>query len=264
MDLAHWGFDRWPFSHPRATGFRTVGVAHEEALARLLFLVDERRRCGWLVGSAGTGKSCLFRQVKSYAERHGRCCLSIDTTAIGDADIATQLECQLLADRGDINSPSQSWSHVQQCFLNLALVGQPIVVLLDQFDLAINDAPLAACRLMSLADSTGAELTLLLSTRGPLTSRELLDRVDLTVELNAWSSDETNRFVKDAMRTAGATQEIFLPSAIATLQEVTHGIPRNVVQMCDLSLLAAMNDNRQQIDADLVEAIASELPRHVV
>src|SRR6476660_546984 len=133
MDLAHWGFDRWPFQHARATSFNSVGAAHDEALARLLFLIDERRRCGLLIGGTGTGKSCLFRQVRSYAERKGRCSLAIDATGMDAAELAWQLECQLLVDDNHA-SPIRSWSQIQQSLSNHRLVGQPVVVLLDHFD----------------------------------------------------------------------------------------------------------------------------------
>lgn len=259
MDLAHWGLQRWPFQHLGAAEFHTAGAVHEEALARLMFLVDERRRCGLLVGESGTGKSCLFRQVQSYSERQGRCCLAINAAGIGADDLAWQAECQLLADCDETTTPVQSWARIRQRFSQLAMVNQPVVILLDDFDRAESDAAMAAFRLMNLADQLNSEITVLIAARRSLASRELMDLVELVVELNPWTGDETAHFVTEMLRTAGAQREIFSPSAMRSLQTVTRGNARDVVRMCDLSLLAAINDRRKQIDAALVQAVATEL-----
>lgn len=256
MDLAHWGFDHWPFQHSTTSDFSSAGSPHDEAMARLLFLIDERRRCGLLVGNSGTGKSCLFKQVRSYAERRGRCCVGIDLAGLTGLELALQLENELSAGHGP---SSQAWSRIQDSLLNLKLVGQPLLILLDHFDLATTDVPLATIRLLNLAEATGAELTLLLASRGKLASSDLMDRIELTVELTEWSCDETTRFVQQTLQSAGAQDQIFSPSAMATIHQVTHGVPRAVVRMCDLTLLAAINDNVRLIDTPLVEGVSSEL-----
>ena len=264
MDLAYWGFGRWPFQRQRAVNHSGLGASHEEALARLLFLVDERRRCGLLTGAAGTGKSCLLRRVMSYAQRRGRFCLNIDATGVGATELAWRIAEQLLTDCEPDATPAHCWSLIQQQLANQTLVGQPVVGLVDHLHLAEAGATVSLRRLMTLAESSGAHLTLLIAARNSSSTAELRDDIELSVELTGWSLDETSRFITDSVHTAGATSEIFSPESISAVHEITRGIPGEVVRVCDLSLLAAMSDGRCEVDAEIVEAAIAELdPRRM-
>ncbi len=76
MYLSYWGLAESPFRASLDARFFHQGLAHEEALARLHFLVDEQRTLGLLVGASGSGKSMLLemfaRQLHAPA-RNGRC-----------------------------------------------------------------------------------------------------------------------------------------------------------------------------------------------
>ena len=119
-------------------------------------------------------------------------------------------------------------------------------------------------RLMNLAESLGADLTVLIAARNSSSVADLRDDIELSVELTGWSLGETSQFIADSLLAAGSTSDIFSPRAIAEVHAITQGIPGDVVRICDLSLLAAMSEGRREIDAQIVEATAAELaPRHL-
>ncbi len=61
LPLKHWGLERWPFrSTPGWHQFYPT-AGHNEALARIEYLVDGRRRLGVLLGESGVGKSLVLR-----------------------------------------------------------------------------------------------------------------------------------------------------------------------------------------------------------
>jgi general secretion pathway protein A len=265
MDLAYWGFRRWPFQRQRTVDQPGLGASHEEALARLLFLVDEHRRFGLLTGVAGTGKSCLLRRVKSYAERRGRVCLEVDATGVAAGELAGRIAEQFPVDCEPGATPARCWSLIQRELANQALVGRAVVAIVDHFDPAEPGGAAQLLRLMNLAESLGTELTLLVAARSPISNVDLRenfdlrDNVELSVELTGWSLAETGRFITETLRTAGAVSDIFAPDSVAAIHEITAGIPRDVVRVCDLSLLAAMSEGRLEIAAETVKAAAAEL-----
>jgi len=258
MDLAYWGFSRWPFQRQQAADSSIVGASHEEGLARLLFLVDEHRRCGLLSGATGTGKTCLFRRAASYARRQGKWCLEIDATGLDADELAWRMADQLLADCSSNMTPGRCWTLIQQQLANQALIGQPVVAVIDNLDHAERGSSLAIRRMMNLAESSGAELTVLIAARGQLPDSSLSAEIELSVELTGWSQEETSRFVTTSLRAAGTTIEIFSADAIIVVQEITQGNPKSVIQVCDLSLMAAMSDDRHHVDAQVVEAATAE------
>ena len=81
MDLSYWGFQRWPFDRTFAQDRFYSSPIHEEAFARLLFLVEEFRRSGLLTGPAGTGRPI-------YCE----CCTNARNVSGGWLFVATRRE----------------------------------------------------------------------------------------------------------------------------------------------------------------------------
>lgn len=262
MDLAFWGFRHWPFDRSTCGHQPFVGARHEEAFARLMFLIEERRHCGLLCGAAGTGKSCLFRQVHQKAFRLGRQCVRLDATGLDGTELAFRVASDCQADVDENDSSARIWSRLHTHLSSLSLVKQPLVVLIDHFDLVDFSCSQSLRRMIDLAEATDADLTLLLACRERFTAPLLLDAVELHVELSAWSEDETAQFMWDAMRKAGSTEAIFTADAIQTIHSITRGNPAKVVWLCDLAMLAALSENRRRIDSSVVQSAAMELSPH--
>lgn len=259
MESTFWGFSRKPFQRQFVVDDSCVGEIQNEALARLLFLIDQRRRFGLLTGAAGTGKTRLFRQLSSYARRQGRWCIEIDATGMGPDELTWQIADQMLTDCEAGAPPSRCWTLIQQQLASRAVVGQPVVTLVDNLELLEANGSRVLQRLRNLADSVGADLTVLMSTRSAEQSGAVLDDVELTVELAGWSPPETTRFVTDSLSSVGARTDVFTPDAIAVVQEVTQGVPADVVRVCELSMLAAMVHDRHDVDATIVQDVIAEL-----
>ena len=259
MDLSFWGFRHWPFARSVSERQLFVGAAHEEACARLLFLIEERRRCGLLSGATGTGKSCLLRQVQSAAMRLGRLCVRLDATGLDASEFAWQIADGCHTECRVSDSSAQIWSSLQVRLSGLAVVGQPVVLLIDHFDLVEFGCGQILRRLMQLTNSTGADLTILIAARERFTAPLLLDVVELHVELTAWSESETSRYIADSLHRAGARETIFTTDAVSTIHRHAHGNPARVAWLCDLALLAAMSGDQRRVTAHVVNAATKEL-----
>lgn len=259
MDLAYWGFAHWPFQSRRHGNLSPHGAAQDEAFARLLFLIDERRQVGVLTGAAGTGKSCLLQLAKTYSQRHGHRSLVINATGMGASDFAESIADGTLGGDEIDAAPSRCWSRIQQELRALALINQPATILIDHFDLAAEPLAASVRRLSHLSAQAEAELTILIAARDLKPASDLRDEVDLCVELTGWSAHETSQFIGDRLKAAGASTTIFLPDAVGHVHALTGGNPAQVIRICDLALLATMNDGLHQVDATIVEAAVAEL-----
>jgi general secretion pathway protein A len=79
--LSYWGLRESPFRGTLDPRWFYQSATHEEALARLNFLVDERRRMGLLLGEPGIGKSLLLEYFARSLRRAG--CQTILTSIVG-------------------------------------------------------------------------------------------------------------------------------------------------------------------------------------
>ena len=71
MYQSHWGLDETPFRTRLDPRFFYESPTHEEALARLHFLVDYQRRLGLLIGRPGSGKSFLLEVFAGELRERG-------------------------------------------------------------------------------------------------------------------------------------------------------------------------------------------------
>ena len=72
MYQTHWGLRETPFRTCLDPRFFYQSPTHEEALARLHFLVEQNRRLGVLLGEPGSGKSLLLEVFAAEGRRDGR------------------------------------------------------------------------------------------------------------------------------------------------------------------------------------------------
>ena len=94
MYQAYWGLREPPFRGNLDPKSFYQSPTHEEALARLNFLVEQHHRLGLLIGPGGSGKSLLFEVFAQQLRRQGR---SVAKLSLLDVEPAEMLS--LLADR---------------------------------------------------------------------------------------------------------------------------------------------------------------------
>ncbi len=259
MNLANWGFHHWPFDRTFAADRFFSGSLHDEAMARLLFLVEESRRCGILSGPAGSGKTFLLKLVQQRAERMGRMTVQCEATGLDGRELIGQIAtgCHIPCDADA--TPARIWNGLQTCFAGLALIRQPLVVTIDHFDAVDFTCQQVIRRLHQVSDSVGLKLTILLATREQIAITGLQEINELRIATAPWTMAETSHFIRTAVERAGCMQKLFTDEAVAFIYEATRGIPWSVTSICHLCLLAAQVHDASIVTLQIVEATAHEL-----
>jgi general secretion pathway protein A len=90
--------------------------------------------------------------------------------------------------------------------------------------------------------------------------RQLAQRIRLRFHLPALSSAEMSAYILHRLEVAGSQgREIFAPATFEIIYRYTGGVPRLVNTLCDTSMLAAYNGNRDHITVEDVQAAIMEL-----
>ena len=87
MYASHWGLRESPFRNCTDPHCFYQSPTHEEALARLHFLVEQHRRLGLLLGPEGSGKSFLLEVFAGQFRRSGRPAAKVNLLAIEPAEL---------------------------------------------------------------------------------------------------------------------------------------------------------------------------------
>ena len=262
MYANYWGLTEIPFRNTLATRWFYQSPAHEEALARLLFLVENHRRCGVLSGAAGTGKSLLLAVLGSEAVRTGGAIAHIDLFGRSSQEMLWEIVAELRVPAGPDDAPHRLWRKLHDHILANRYSRSPLVLLLDHLDRAHADCVGVVERLQHLSSGGDTGLTLILGVRDERAAAfapVLREISDLRIELLALDRTETQHYVETLLTRAGAAESFFEPSAINRLFEETHGVPRHLNRLCDLALLAGMADHATRIDETIVAAASEEL-----
>ena len=259
MDLAYWNFRHWPFERTYAVDRFYSSPLHEEALARMLFLVEESRRSGILVGPSGSGKTYLLKLVQQRSERLGRLTVRCDATGLGGDELISHVAAACHAVIDPDSTPSRVWSELGERFSALMYIHHPIVIILDHFDQMDVRAQQTVCRLRQIADTIGVKLTLIVSSREQQLIPNLMDLMELRTDLAYFSLDDVKQFIQFALLKAGSASNHFTEESFNAIYEISKGVPTTVISLSNLALLAAMGSSSRLVTTDVVEAAAFEL-----
>lgn len=262
MYEAHWGLRDKPFQtrlDPRAY---VPCPAHEEALARLDWLVAGRRRLGLLLGQSGSGKSLLLELAAVHERAAGH-----DVAVVNLAGLSPHEFLAALAGGWRLN-PERSATFVELW----RMIGDhlaanrwrrvPIAALLDDADEADPAVLEQVSRLCRCEPANEACLTIVLAARPEQVQRfgdRLLDLVELRIDVWPWDQADVERFIERSLARQGRASPAFTPEAIERLHLLAEGSVRRLVLLADLSLLAAAGQQLKLVDAHTVESVYEEL-----
>ena len=262
MYQTHWGLRESPFRGCLDPQLFYQSPTHEEALARLRFLVDQRRRLGLLMGPAGSGKSLLLSVFAEQLKRDGRPAARLSLLGVESGEMLWQLAAGLQTHPDPGGSIARLWRTVIDRLAEFRYQQLDAVVLFDDADRA---SPAVADQVTRLAQhdlSPEARLSIILAGGREQMGRlgePLLDLAELRIDVAPWQPTDTADFLSASLAQAGRDTPVFAEPAVARLHELSHGIPRRISQLADLSLLAGAGAELQEINADVVESVYHEL-----
>ncbi len=262
MYQSHWGLDRQPFRGRLDLHFFHESPTHEEALARLHYLVEEHRRLGLLMGTTGSGKSLLLEVVAKRLRRVGVPVARTNLTAIEPAEFLWQLAAALGINPAPSVTGARLWQRLTDRIIEHRYQQLPTVLLLDDADQAATGVLDQVVRLAQFDPVPQSRLTIVLAGRHQRIGRigaRLLELAELRIDVEPWEATDTAEYLNLSLQRAGRDAPVFAERALTRLHELTDGVPRRVNQLADLSLMAGAGRGLPQVDAETVESVHHEL-----
>jgi general secretion pathway protein A len=257
--LQFYGLKEKPFGATPDPRFLYLAPSHREALAQLVYGVQEKKGFLVLTGEVGTGKTTLLHALLGRFDANTAVSFVFNSTLGVDGILEYALE--------DFGIPAAGQTRAQRLVaLNGFLVerrraGQNTVLIIDEAQ-NLDNASLEQIRLLSNFETpTDKLLQILLVGQPELRDRlavpelrQLKQRMALRCQIQPLSEDETAGYIRARLRIAGARDGgIFEPEAMARVAEFAGGIPRVINAVCDHSLLIGYADQSRRIDEDIVE-----------
>ncbi|HET9475192.1 MAG TPA: AAA family ATPase [Steroidobacteraceae bacterium] len=267
MYASFFGLNEKPFSITPDPRFLFLSERHAEALAHLVYGINEAGGFIQLTGEVGTGKTTVVRSLLAQAPKHAEIALILNPR-MTPAEFLLAI-CEELGINLEQRSAGSLKDLVDLLSIHLLKAhseGKRIVLVVDE---AQNLAPevLEQVRLLTnLETETQKLLQIILIGQPEL--RELLDRTELRqlaqritgrYHLDPLSADETAAYVRHRLRVAGATREVFASGALREINRLSGGVPRLINIICDRALLGAFTEDRHAVSASVVRRAAGEV-----
>jgi type II secretory pathway predicted ATPase ExeA len=258
----HWRLSESPFRNSQDPRRIHASPGHEEALARLHFLADERRRMGLLLAGAGCGKSLLLETFAREMKRGGRAVVRTSLLGLSLHDFLWRSAAAFGLNPADAAATFQLWRQVVDHLSENRCQGIHTLFLLDDADEASAEVLAHVVRLAQCDPTSDSQLTIVLAADPLRLDRlgpRLVDLVDLRIDIPAWDEHDTADYVRGELRRVGAEAEVFSDEALARLHHIARGVPRRVNQLADLALLAGAGRDLALINAETISAVHTEL-----
>jgi len=247
-----------PFELTPDPKFLFLTPGHREALAQLVYGLQENKGFVLMTGEVGTGKTTLLRTLLQRVEGQ------IDSAFIMNSTLPfDEILEYALADLG-IDDPRGTRAHrliaVNRFLIEQRRGGRKTALIIDEAQ-NLNIETLEEIRLLSnFETSSGKLLQIILAGQPELHAklqlpqlRQLRQRIALRCVLPPMTEDEIEQYIVSHLRVAGSKRQIFKSAALRVIARYSGGIPRVVNMVCDHCLLYAYADQTREIDAALVQ-----------
>ncbi len=267
MYLSFFGLSEKPFSITPDPRYLYLSERHAEALAHLLYGINESGGFIQLTGEVGTGKTTVVRTLLSRVPHHADVAVILNPRVTPVEFLLTICEeLGVSIAEADRASVKQMVDALNRRLLSAHAEGRRIIVLVDEAQ-NLSIEVLEQVRLLTNLETPTQKLLQIILIGQP-ELRELLDRTDLRqlaqritgrYHLKPLSREETFGYVRHRLRVAGAADEIFTAGALRELHRVSSGVPRVINVACDRALLGAYTQDVRKITPALVRRAAGEV-----
>lgn len=262
--------ERYPFHNTPDPAFFFSSKSHREALASMVYGIEEGKGFILITGDVGSGKTMLVQALKSeLGEQH--VVIEIANPWVSPEDVLGAIRTRIGARRSEREEPALLDS-VKKRLIKLDEEGKRVILVIDEAH-QIPERTLEGIRLISnIETSTRKLLQIVLlgqdelaTMLGRYSMRQVQQRIALSYHLARLNIQETEEYIRHRLDVAGCKAQLFPKECIELIYRESLGSPRVINQLCDNCLLFAYGRRSPVVTLEITrEAIANIHPERAL
>lgn len=270
MFLKFYNLREQPFGVTPDPRFLYLSHTHREALASLVYGLEEERGFLAMIAQPGMGKTTLLFQLLERLRANARTAFLFNTQCD-----SRQLLTFLLTDLGvelEHADPVKLHEQLHDLLLRTAHEGQRCIFIIDEAQ-NLDSSVLETVRLLSNFETTRSKLLQIVISGQPSLSGRLAEpglaqfrqRISIMTRLKPLSAKETAGYIHHRLHIAGHEGEnLFTGEALERIAVFSNGIPRVINNLCFNALSLGYALGRRRLDAALIEESVADLQPHML
>jgi type II secretory pathway predicted ATPase ExeA len=258
------GLREKPFSKTPDPRFLFLSPGHQEALARLQYVIEERE-IALLTGEIGCGKTTISRALMDTMGE------AYHFSFIFNPRLTAMEFLRAIARGLLISSPSANkdelLGEITETLYNFHLAGRCPVFIIDEAQMVSDREIFDEIRLLTNFQLDDRNLLSMIIMGQPELRRMLAapvyepfrQRIAINYHLSPLDLVETMEYIDFRLEVAGGEAGIFSPDAVHSIFELSGGVPRKINLIATNALLEAYGRDASIIDSEIVESLKDEL-----
>jgi general secretion pathway protein A len=263
------GLNRTPFHITPDPDFLFLSRSHEEALASIVYGVDQRKGFVVVLGDVGLGKTTILRYyLEELAPKDLTTAYVFNPNVTLKALLDTIFRELGIAPAPD-NVPDMV-DHLHGMFLDEYQRGRNVVLIIDEAQ-NMPVETLEGLRLLSNLESSTDKLIQIVLVGQPEFAarlqlpelRQLRQRVAVRSTLVPFTDRESLAYIEHRLKKAGGTSaSAFTPGALREVVDHAKGVPRVINILCDNALVNGLGCQKKPVTAAIVREAILDLTGH--
>jgi len=265
MYTQFYGFSKKPFNVTPDPKFLYLTPDHREALASMVYGINERKGFISITGEVGTGKTTLIYAMLEHLNDKVKTVFIFHTNITFEEllkNILLEIELPVVE-----KEKTALLRQLNEYLIQRLSRGENLAIIIDEAQNLTKEV-LEEIRLLSNLETPKAKLLQIVLVGQPeleakLESpdlRQIKQRIGLRRQIRPLNKEECRKYIDHRLHLVGSSSsKIFTSEALSLICAYGQGIPRTINLICDNALLIGYSLSRMTIDADIIHEVMRDM-----
>lgn len=258
------GLNTKPFGIVPDTRFLFLSESHREAIAHLVYALNEKNGFVQLTGEVGVGKTMVCRHILANIPKDIDVALILNPR-VDEIGLLRNL-CQEFGIKIKRDYQSNELTQLINKFLLATHAsGRHTILMIDEAQ-NLPQQTLEQLRLLTNLETDTQKLLRIILVGQPelgdllarYDTRQVAQRITSRYHLGSLKLKETETYIQHRLNIAGTKQTIFSKAAARKVHRLTEGTPRLINLLCDRALIGAYSMSTHEVTPKIVKIAAKE------